>query len=38
VKPGGGLLLRELMSPDTTLDEVRAKTTAAFTVDLQPHR
>jgi 3-oxoacid CoA-transferase len=38
VRSGGGLVLRELMSPDATLDEVRAKTSAAFTVDLLPRQ
>jgi 3-oxoacid CoA-transferase len=35
VKPGGGLALRELLDPDVSVDDIRAKTAAPFEVDLR---
>jgi 3-oxoacid CoA-transferase len=35
VKPGGGLVLREIMAPGATLEDVRVKTAAGFEVDLR---
>ncbi len=36
VVPGEGLVLRELMTPDVTVEQVREKTAAPFRVDLRP--
>lgn len=38
VKPGGGLVLRELLAPDVTVADIRAKTGAAFDVGLRSTR
>jgi 3-oxoacid CoA-transferase len=38
VKPGGGLVLRELSEPGITVEDIRAKTAAPFDVDLRPGR
>jgi 3-oxoacid CoA-transferase len=36
VRPGGGLVLRELLDPALSVDDVRARTAAPFDVDLRP--
>jgi 3-oxoacid CoA-transferase len=36
VRPGGGLVLRELLDPALSVDDVRASTAAPFDVDLRP--
>ncbi len=36
VRPGGGLVLRELMDPSLTVGDIRARTDAPFDVDLIP--
>jgi 3-oxoacid CoA-transferase len=36
VKPGGGLVLREVMVPELSIDDIRARTAAPFEVDLRP--
>jgi 3-oxoacid CoA-transferase len=38
VKTGGGLVLREMMDPNLTVDDIRTKTAAPFDVNLQPAR
>jgi 3-oxoacid CoA-transferase len=35
VRPGGGLLLRELLDPTASVDDIRSRTAAPFDVDLR---